>query len=223
MMQQKLILIGDSAFAEVAFEYFTHDSPYEAVAFAVERQFRKHDELCGLPVIDLEDVAIQYPPSGHVFHVAVAYNQMNRVRAKLIQTMCDKGYEPVSYISSDAKVWPSARIGRHCFIFENNVIQPHAVIGDNCVLWSGNHIGHHSRIGNSCFIASQVVISGCANISDNCFWGVNSTILNNLTVGRDCLIGAGATVTRSLEADTVLRPAKGYQSPGAKLLMGVEE
>lgn len=34
----KLVLIGDSAFAEVAYEYFTHDSPYEVVAFAVERE-----------------------------------------------------------------------------------------------------------------------------------------------------------------------------------------
>ena len=106
MQQQKLILLGDSAFAEVAFEYFTHDSPYKTVAFAVERQFRKCDELCGLPVIDLEEVETQYSPSNHVFHAAITYNQMNRVRARLINVMCDKGYEPISYISSDAKVWP---------------------------------------------------------------------------------------------------------------------
>ena len=33
--KHKLILIGDSAFAEVAHEYFTWDSDYEVVAFAV--------------------------------------------------------------------------------------------------------------------------------------------------------------------------------------------
>ncbi|KAB2833786.1 MAG: sugar O-acyltransferase, partial [Caedimonadaceae bacterium] len=33
-MKKKLIIIGDSAFAEVAFEYFTHDSQYEVKAFA---------------------------------------------------------------------------------------------------------------------------------------------------------------------------------------------
>ena len=32
---RKLVLFGDSAFAEIAREYFDHDSPYEVVAFTV--------------------------------------------------------------------------------------------------------------------------------------------------------------------------------------------
>ena len=31
MNNSKLVIIGDSAFAEVAYEYFTHDSEYEVV------------------------------------------------------------------------------------------------------------------------------------------------------------------------------------------------
>ena len=30
--KHKLIIVGDSAFAEIAYEYFTHDSEYEVVA-----------------------------------------------------------------------------------------------------------------------------------------------------------------------------------------------
>jgi len=52
----KLVLIGDSAFAEVAYEYFTWDSEYEVVAFAVERAFRKRDDFQGLPVVDFEEL-----------------------------------------------------------------------------------------------------------------------------------------------------------------------
>ena len=51
-----LVLFGDSAFAEVAFEYFTRDSAYRVVCFAVEREFLKRDELFGLPVVAVEDV-----------------------------------------------------------------------------------------------------------------------------------------------------------------------
>ena len=51
MKHRKLILIGDSAFAEVAFEYFQYDSPYEVVAFAVERAFLTKPELFGRPVV----------------------------------------------------------------------------------------------------------------------------------------------------------------------------
>lgn len=34
---RKLIISGDRAFAEIAFEYFTYDSNYEVDAFSVER------------------------------------------------------------------------------------------------------------------------------------------------------------------------------------------
>ena len=60
MKDRKLILLGDSAFAEVAFEYFTHDSPYEVVAFAVEREYLKRTELFGRPVVALEDLPSLY-------------------------------------------------------------------------------------------------------------------------------------------------------------------
>ena len=55
--------------------------------------------------------------------------------------MRNKGYQPASYISSNAFVWSNAKIGDHCFIFENNTVQPFVEIGDNVILWSGNHIG----------------------------------------------------------------------------------
>ena len=49
--ERKLLLVGDSAFAEVAYEYFTHDSIYQVVAFSVEAAYLKRDTLFGLPVV----------------------------------------------------------------------------------------------------------------------------------------------------------------------------
>src|SRR5437588_672190 len=148
---RKLILIGDSAFAEVAYEYFTRDSPYEVVAFSVEGAFLKREELFGLPVVPFEGIEERYPPAGHSFYAALVYTQLNRLRARLYEQARGKGYAPASYISPRAHVWPNVRIGEHCFVFEDNVVQPFARIGDDVVLWSGNHIGHHSAIGDHCF------------------------------------------------------------------------
>jgi hypothetical protein len=52
----ELIIVGDSVFAQVAYEYFTHDSPYRVVAFTVERAYLRDPLLFGLPVIPLEDI-----------------------------------------------------------------------------------------------------------------------------------------------------------------------
>src|SRR5687767_479610 len=108
---RKLVIVGDSAFAEIAYEYFTHDSPHEVVAFCVEREFMTKDALFGLPVVPMDEVESRYPPGEHAFYAALVYTQMNRLRSRLYQAMKDKGYQPASYISSRAFVWPNVRLG----------------------------------------------------------------------------------------------------------------
>jgi sugar O-acyltransferase (sialic acid O-acetyltransferase NeuD family) len=189
-----LILIGDSAFAEVAYEYFTADSEFEVVAFSVEREFLKRDSFLGLPVIAFEDLQSAYNPSTHSFFAATVYTQGNKLRARLYGAAKEKGFSPASFISPHAFVWRDVVLGEHCFIFENNVIQPRVRIGDNVVLWSGNHIGHHSVVRDHCFISSHVVISGFVEVGKYCFLGVNATVVNNVTIGDHCTVGAGDLV-----------------------------
>jgi sugar O-acyltransferase (sialic acid O-acetyltransferase NeuD family) len=198
---KKLIIVGDSAFAEIAFEYFQHDSEYDVVAFCVERQFMKRESLFGLPVVPMEEMEARYAPADHSFFAANVYTQGNQLRTRLYQAAKEKGYKPASYISPHAFVWRNCKIGEHCFIFENNVIQPFVTVGDNVVLWSGNHIGHHSTIESNCFISSHVVVSGFCRVGDSCFMGVNSTVANNVTIGDRCVVGAGALILSDVEND----------------------
>jgi sugar O-acyltransferase (sialic acid O-acetyltransferase NeuD family) len=198
---RKLVIIGDSAFAEIAYEYFTHDSEYEVVAFSVEREFLKRTELFGLPVVAFETLQESYVPDTHHFFAANVYTQLNALRTRLYLEAKQKGYAPASYISPHAFVWRNCEIGEHCFIFENNVVQPFARIGDNVILWSGNHIGHHSVVKSNCFISSHVVVSGFVEIGESCFVGVNTTMANNINIGKNCLIGAAALVLADVPDD----------------------
>lgn len=202
---RKLILLGDSAFAEVAFEYFTHESRYEVVAFSVERAYLKRDRLFGRPVVPFEDLAGLYAPADHHFYAALVYTQLNRLRARLYQQAKAQGYTPASFISPRAFIWKNVEVGEHCFIFENNVVQPFVKLGANVVLWSGNHIGHHSTVGDHCFISSHVVLSGFVEVGQSCFFGVNASVGNNVKIGADCLFGAGAAVVKDVPEDTLVR------------------
>ena len=201
----KLVIVGDSLFAEIAHEYFTHDSPYEVVGFAVEHDFRKRDELHGLPIIDFESVTDRFPPDEHSVYVALVYTQLNRLRARLMGASKELGYSLASYVSSRAFVWRNVEIGEHCFVFENNVVQPFVTLGNNVVLWSGNHIGHHSRIRDNCFVSSHVVVSGSVDVGENSFLGVNSTLVNDISIGRDTWLGPNVTITRNVEPGSVYR------------------
>jgi sugar O-acyltransferase (sialic acid O-acetyltransferase NeuD family) len=208
---RKLVIVGDSAFAEVAYEYFTHESRYEVSAFAVERAHLKRDMLCGIPVVPLEDLTLTHPPLGHDVYVAIVYTQLNRLRTRLMLAAKQSGYRLASYVSARAFIWPNVTLGEHCFIFENNVVQPFVSIGDNVVLWSGNHIGHHSKIGSNSFVSSHVVVSGFCEIGENCFLGVNASIGNNVSIGCDCWIGPGAVISRNTGEGEL------YRSPEAEL------
>lgn len=196
----KLIIVGDSAIAEVAHEYFTVDSPYEVVAFAVERAYLKRDRLFDLPVVAFEDVDVLYPPDGHAAFIAVGYIQLNRLRARLLASAKVKGYAIASYVSSRAFVWRNVTIGENAFIMENNVLQPFVAIGDDVTLWSGNHIGHHGRIGNHVFVSSHVVLSGFVDVGDYCFLGVNSAAAPGVKIGANCVVGAGALIVGNADA-----------------------
>jgi sugar O-acyltransferase (sialic acid O-acetyltransferase NeuD family) len=206
LVTPKLVIVGDSLFAEIAHEYFTEDSDHEVVAFSVEQEYLRRSDFRGLPVVPFESLEEHYDPAGHAVYAALTYGQVNRVRTRLATAAKAKGYTLASYISSRAFVWPNVEIGEHCFIFEDNTLQPFVRVGSNVVMWSGNHIGHHSTIRDNVFIASHAVISGCVEIGENSFVGVNATLVNDITIGPDNWIGPHVVITRDTPPNSMWRP-----------------
>ena len=205
MKTKKLIIVGDSGFAEIAHEYFDADSDYKVVAFSVERDYLKKEKLRGLPVVPFEDLELQFDSATHDVYVAATYTQLTRLRTRLSSAAKTKGYNLASYVSSRAFVWRNVELGEHCFIFEDNTVQPFVKVGNNVVLWSGNHIGHHTVIRDNCFISSHVCISGFCDIGESSFIGVNSTLANNVTLGKDNWIGPQLVIMKDTEAGALYK------------------
>lgn len=202
-MPGRLVLVGAGEFAQIACEYFSHDSDYEVVAFSVERGYLAEPEVSGRPVVAWEDLESLYPPSSTELFVAIPASQLNRLRARFYREARQRGYRLATYVSSRAFVWRNAEIGENSFIFEGNVVQPFVRIGNNCVLWSGNHIGHRSVVRDHVFIASHAVVSGYCEIGESSFIGVNATFRDGVKVASDNVIGAGALVTGDTEPGRV--------------------
>lgn len=205
MKSKKLIIFGDSAFAEIAYEYFTYDSDYEVVAFTVSKEFLSKETMFGLPIIAFEDIQIKFPSSEYEMHIAIVYNSLNRIRIKFYNEAKIKGYKLANYISSRSFIWRNVEFGDNIFLFEDNTIQPFVKIGANNVFWSGNHLGHHSVVGSHNFISSHVVISGFCQIGNANFIGVNATFGNNLKIGNDCFIGSSVHVVKNITDGSFIR------------------
>jgi sugar O-acyltransferase (sialic acid O-acetyltransferase NeuD family) len=194
---KELVIIGAGETALLAYEYFTHDSEYTVVAFAVGKEFLKQKFIYDLPVITIEELGDKFQPNSVSLFVALSSGKLNRNRAQVYLNLKDQGYQFASYVSSKAFVWQNVRIGENCFILEDNTLQPFVEVGDNVTLWSGNHIGHRSIIGDHCFISSHCVISGFCKIESFCFLGVNCTLEDHVKVEKDNFIGAGALIQKT--------------------------
>ena len=189
-------MFGIGQWASLAHLYLTHDSPHEVVAFTVDRDYLKVNELFGLSVAAFDEVENLYPPGEFKMFLPISFKRMNHLRAEKYYQAKDKGYELISYVSSKATTFPGFVCGDNCFIFEDNTIQPFVEIGNDVVMWSGNHIGHHSIIEDHVFVSSHVVICGCCTIRPYCFLGVNATVRDETIIARETLVGAGALIMR---------------------------
>jgi len=202
-----LVVFGAGDIARLAHRYFTTDSPHTVVAFTVDREFRKAESFCGLPLVDFESVAASYPAARYQMFIALSYARMNRLRADKYFRAKEIGYSLVSYVSSRCSYLTDPP-GDNCFILEDNTVQPFVRIGNNVTLWSGNHVGHDSTVDDHCFVTSHVVISGNVKIGAYCFLGVNSTLRNSIVVAPETLVGAGAVIMKDTKPKGVYLPAR---------------
>ena len=191
-MMKKVIIFGNEAMARLVHAYFTKDSDYEIVGFTVDRQYIKDKEFLGLPLIPFEEITLKYSPEEYLMHIAIGYNQQNRLRAAKYEEAKKKGYKFANYISSKLCYLGDTIFGENCFITDNLTIEPFVKIGNNTIIWGGGLIGHDTVIKDHCYIAPEVMIGGFVTIGDLCFIGFNSTIRDHLTVADKCVIGAGA-------------------------------
>ena len=202
--QRKVVIFGVKDLAELAHYYLTTDSPYEVIAFTVNKEYLLEDNFTPrgtnkiYPVVAFEELEHHYPPTEYVLFSPMTGVKMNTLRKTIYNAGKAKGYEYISYVSSKATVYDN-KIGENCFILEDNTLQPFTEIGNNVVMWSGNHIGHHGKIEDHVFFTSHVVMSGHCHIKERAWLGVNSTLRDNITIGEGSLIAMSSVITKNTE------------------------
>ena len=222
MTKNTLLIYGTSVIAELAYEYFTHDSPYEVAAFVVENAYRKDKEFLGLPVFPFEDIARTCPSSDFAMFIAIGSVQLNYAREKFCRQAKERGYTLPSYVSTRAQVWPNVVYGENCLILPQAIVQPFVKLGHGVFLWDGSNIGHHTTIGDYAFIASASV-SGLCSVGSRSFLGGGALVGDRVAIAEDNYIALGSVVHKSTKANGIYRgdPAKRHELD-ARTFCGVE-
>ena len=207
----KIVVFGNSVFAEHIYALLTYDSEYEVAAFTVDQKYIKEDQLFGLPVVPFETVESFFPPQEYRMCIPLSFQRVNRLREEKYIQSKSKGYRLINYFNSRATSYPGLVTGDNCIIMENAIIGPFATIGNNVIVASGAIIGHHAVIKDHCFIAPGAVILGGVTLEEYCFVGANATVKEKVKVARECLVGSGASITRDTQEKGV------YINPPAEL------
>lgn len=208
----KVIIFGNSVFAEHIYFLLTHDSSYEVVAFTVDSKYIIKDKLFGLPVVPFENVESFFSPSEYKMTVALSFQRVNRLREEKYFQAKAKGYQLINYLSSKATSFPGLAIGDNCIILENSVIGPFVEIGNDVFVGTGTIIGHHTILKDHCFISPGAVVLGGVTVEEYCLIGANATVKEDVNVAKECIVGSGVSITRNTQEKGV------YINPPAELL-----
>ncbi|MEM7177016.1 MAG: acetyltransferase [Pseudomonadota bacterium] len=193
---KRLVIIGTGGLANVAYEYFSHDSDYTVAGFSVDGKYIEESTQSGLPVVPFDEIDRAFPPIDHACHVAVGSNWL---RERFMTSARQLGYELASYVSSHAFVWRNVPVGANALIMEMNVVQPGASIGDGVVLSSGNHVGHDAKVDDLCFLASGVVLAGRSKLGRRTFVGINASVADDIEIAPDAYVAMGAAVNKTFD------------------------
>ncbi len=225
MKNKKLIIFGAGKLGALAYEYFTYDSDYEVIGFAVEPAYMSDEGYRGLPFLDFTDIEKKYPPNEYEMYIALGWYKLNRNRMKFYDLAKAKGYKLASYISSKAFVWHNVEIGDNCMIMEDCILHPWAKIGNNVTLWSSCCIEHYSEVKDNCSLVARCVVAGNSEIGENSFLGVNACIGDTIKVAKDNFIAMGTVVRKSTIENSVYEgnPAQRNRFITAKQFLNVEE
>lgn len=205
---KKIIIFGITDLAELLFNYLKNQNDIKVCAFTVNEDFLPPDNtFLGLSTVSFEDIEKRFSKEEYSILVCVGYNNMNKSREKIFDSIRQKGYKIESFIHPEARVFTD-KFGEGNILFPGVIIDILTSVGNGNIFYTGSLLSHHSKIGNYNFFAVKACISGHVNIENNCFLGAHSTVKNGVNIQSYSLIGANAYVDKDTKEYNVIVPSK---------------
>jgi len=198
---QKVVIYGDSDFADQVYSQLVSDDRYKVVAFTVDESKYEEASFNGLSIIKFQHLKDSYGTEDVLVFPAIGYSSSNTIREIVSKEIESAGYQLMTYISKHTVIGNNAEIGKGCYICEFVSIGSNSKIGDGVIILSNTSIAHDVIIADYTFISHSGVIGGNAIIQNNTFIGLNSTIKNGIEIAEYNIIGSAANVVKSTNAN----------------------
>ena len=192
---QRLIVLGDGAFAEEVADLIGDIGGYEIVGFARNvPPFAPAARLLGKPVLSPREMK---PYAGDCLAVTAIGSPK---REGFITEATALGFRFATLIHPLARVSRTATIGTGCLIGPGAQVSAHSVLVGHALVNRGVLIGHHVRIEEYVTLSPGANLAGNVHIERGAYVGMGAIVLDQRRVGPHATVGAGAVVTRDVEA-----------------------
>lgn len=198
--KERIVIYGDSDFAEQVYYQLMSDGRYEVLAFTVDEERLKEKSFKGIDVIAFQELEKYFDKTEIKIFVAIGYSKMNTIREEVFNEVLNCGYDLLTYISKHAFIGYDVKIGAGCFICEFVSIKPGTSIQNGSIIFPNTSIGHGVTIDQFSYLSIGVCVGGYSVIEKNCFVGMHSTIRDSATISEYNLIGSASNVVKSTDS-----------------------
>lgn len=212
-MKNKLIIFGNSSYANMAYDYFNEFSDYQVVAFTVNKKYKQSNTHRGLPLIAYEELDNFISCEDYDLFIAVGSSKLNATRENIYKEAKLKGITFATFIHPHAYLAPHVTIGENCMIMECSRILRGTRIGNNAIVWPSAFVSHDNHIGDNCYIVGST--NGFCSIGKNCYIGSGAVIGDKVKIADYNLIAMGAVVRSNTDTNSI------YEGNPAKKRRGV--
>ena len=125
-------------------------------------------------------------------------------RKKYIDILTAKGAHFDTFISSEARIMRTARIGQGVLIFEHVSISADVKVGDFVLFHPNSTLGHDTEIGNYTVIENGVFCGGFVTVGERVTLHTRATILPHQKIGDEAVVGACSCVIRNVKPSAMV-------------------
>lgn len=198
-MPNELVLVGSGGHAKVIIDIIQQNGIYKVIGCTSVHLNQQH--VMGVPILGDDSMLPGIFQNG-VRNAFVALGD-NRLRERVLESVCKLGFGLVNAISKFAYVAPSVKLGRNIAIMSGAVINPDTIVKDNAIINTGTTIDHDNLIERSVHVAPGSSLAGNVTVRQGSFLGIGCKVIPNTTIGEWCTVGAGAVVIRNLPAHSL--------------------
>lgn len=192
---KKLIIFGNTLFAQTVCDYFTTHSEYDVVAFTVDEKYIQGNSYYNHQLVAFENIETVYSPNEYDLFVAVGSSRLNSVRENVFNRAKEKGYNLPSFVHPLAYVAPHATIGENCLLMEFAQVMTRSKVGNGVIIWYSVLVNHDNTINDFAYIVGNT--AGFTEIGKRTFLGIGGYVGDHIKVGDDNFIAMGSIVRKS--------------------------